>query len=297
MSRAGPRDRPILVTGATGTQGGAVARELLDRGHDVRALTRDPDQGAARELADLGAEVVEGDFDHPSSLRSALDGVYGVFSVQNFWETGYDREVRQGKTVANAAADLGVEHLVYSSVGGAHTDTGIPHFDSKREIEEHVRGLDLPHTILRPAFFMQNWETPDLRNAVLEGAIHQPLSPDTPLQQIAVEDIGVFAAKAFESPDEWVGRAVDISGDELTMPEAAETFARVIGRDVEYVQVPWDDFRDMAGEEYAVMYRWFEEEGYVADIDALRREHPRLMDLEAYLRSHGWEDGKDPVPG
>lgn len=297
MTPAAPADRPILVTGATGTQGGAVARELLERGHAVRALTRAPGQSAARELAGAGAEVVEGDFDHPASLRPALEGTYGVFSVQNFWETGYDREVRQGKTVANAAADVGLEHLVYSSVGGAHLDTGIPHFDSKFEVEEHLRSLDLPTTVLRPSFFMQNWETPDLRNGVLEGAIHQPLSPGTPLQQVAAGDIGVFAARAFENPGDWVGRAVDLSGDELTMPEAAEVFSRVLGREVEYVQVPWEDFEEMAGEEYAVMYRWFEEEGYVADIDALRREHPGLKDLEAYLRSHGWEDGKEPLPG
>lgn len=292
-SRGG--DRPIFVTGATGTQGGAVARELLDRGHRVRALTRDPAQEAARDLTELGAEVVEGDFDHPGSLRDGLDGVRGVFSVQNFWEVGYDREVRQGKTVANAAADVGVDHLVYSSVGGAHLDTGISHFDSKYEVEEHIRGLDLPATILRPAFFMENWEMPDLRNAVLDGAIHQPLSPDTELQQIAARDIGVFAAMAFESPNRWQGRAIDISGDELTMPRTADVFSRVTGRDVEYVRVDWDDFEEMAGEEYAVMYRWFEEHGYVADLDELRDEHPGLKDLETYLREHGWTGGKEKI--
>lgn len=291
-------DGPILVTGATGTQGGAVARELLDRGHEVRALTRDPDQKPARDLEGLGAEVVRGDFDHPSTLRDALDGCRGVFSVQNFWEVGYEREVRQGKTLANAADGAGVEHFVYSSVGGAHLNTGIPHFDSKHEVEEHLRGLDdLSTTVLRPAFFMQNWETPDLRNAVLEGTLYQPLSPDTTLQQVAAEDIGVFAADALESPKAWRGRALDVSGDELTMPEVADVFTRVTGRDVEYVQVDWDAFEEMAGEEYAVMYRWFEAGGYVANLDELRALHPELMDLETYLRTHGWEGGKEKIEG
>ena len=147
-------ERLILVCGATGSQGGAVARRLLDRGFRVRALTRDPQKPEAQALADGGAEVVQGDMDDRSSVEEVLEDTYGVLSVQNFWETGYDREVQQGETVADAANAAGVEHFVYSSVGSAHRRTGIPHFESKREVEEHVRELGLPYTILRPVFFM-----------------------------------------------------------------------------------------------------------------------------------------------
>src|ERR687886_2667436 len=142
-------ERLILVTGATGKQGGAVARSLLDRGFRVRALTRDPQRPEAQALTEQGAEVVQGDMEDRSAIDRVLEGAYGVFSVQNFWETGYDREVRQGKTVAEAAKAAGVEHFVYSSVGSAHRQTGIPHFDSKWEVEEHIRQIGLPYTILR----------------------------------------------------------------------------------------------------------------------------------------------------
>ena len=145
-------ERLILVCGATGKQGGAVARSLLDRGFRVRGLTRDPQKPEAQALAEQGAEVVQGDMEDRSAMDRVLEGAYGVFSVQNFWETGYDREVKQGKTVADAAKATGVEHFVYSSVGSAHRQTGIPHFESKWEIEEHVRQIGLPYTILRGCY-------------------------------------------------------------------------------------------------------------------------------------------------
>src|ERR687894_1276757 len=159
MTEGQNAQRPFLVCGATGSQGGAVARSLLDRGFRVRALTRDLQKPEAQTLAEQGAEVVQGDMEDRSSMDQVLvDGSYGVFSVQNFWETGYDREVQQGKTVADAAKAAGVEHFVYSSVGSAHRQTGISHFESKWEVENHVRELDLRYTILRPVFFMHKWE-------------------------------------------------------------------------------------------------------------------------------------------
>ncbi len=295
MTEGQNAQRSILVCGATGSQGGAVARSLLDRGFRVRALTRDPQKPEARALADRDAEVAQGDMDDRPSVDRALEGAHGVFSVQNFWEAGYDREVRQGKSVADAASAAGVEHFVYSSVGSAHRRTGIAHFDSKWEVEEHVRGLGLPRTVLRPVFFMQNWQM--MREPILGGTLPQPLDPGKPFQQVAVEDIGAFAAMAFEHPDEWIGREVEIAGDERTMPEIAEAFGRVAGREVGYSQVPWDQFEEQMGEEYAVMYRWFNDVGYEADVEALRREHPGLIDFEGYLRGHGWEGAEPPAGG
>src|SRR5215213_90472 len=231
--------RLIVVTGATGKQGGAVARSLLDRGFRIRAFTRNPQKPEAQALAARGAEVVQGDMEEDrSAMERVLEGASGVFSVQNFLETGYDGEVQQGKMVADAAKAAGVEHFVYSSVGSAHRQTGIPHLESKWEVEEHVRQIGLPYTILRPVFFMQNWEM--MRDHVLGGTLAQPLDPDKPFQQVAVDDVGAFAAIAFQHPDEWIGREVDLAGDEQTMPEIAETFGRVAGREIVYYQVPWD---------------------------------------------------------
>lgn len=278
--------RTILVSGATGQQGSAVARHLLDKGFRVRILTRDPGQQAARAFAERGAEVVAGDFDDRESLDRALDGAYGAYSVQNFWKSGVEGEIRQGKAYAEAARDAGIEHFVYSSVGGAERETGITHFDSKWEIEERIRKLGLPTTILRPVFFMDNWM--NFKDAIVGGKLPQPLDPDTPLQQIAVDDIGAFAALAFANPDEWIGRAAEIAGEELTMTEIAETFGRVIGRKVEYVQLPWEDFEEQAGGEVTMMYRWFQSDGYEADIKALREEYPQLTRLEPFLHSRDW---------
>jgi uncharacterized protein YbjT (DUF2867 family) len=285
--------RLYVVAGATGKQGGAVARSLLDRGFRVRALTRDPQKPEAQALADQGAEVAQGDMEDRSSMERALEGAYGIFSVQNFWETGYDGEVQQGKTVADAAKSAGVEHLVYSSVGSAHRQTGIPHFESKWEVENHVREIGLPYTILRPVFFMQNWEM--MRGMILKGTLAQPLDPDKPLQQVAGEDIGTFAAIAFENPNRWIGREVDLAGDEQSMTMIAETFGRVIGGDVSYYQVPWDQFEEQMGEEVTVNYRWFNDVGYEADIAALQQEYPELTTFERYLRSQGWEGAELPA--
>jgi uncharacterized protein YbjT (DUF2867 family) len=284
--------RVILVSGATGQQGGSVARNLLERGFAVRALTRDTEKAAAKELVDLGAEVVSGDLEDRASIERVLAGVYGVFSVQQFWEVGVEGEVGQGILLADAAKEAGVEHLVYSSVGSAHRETGIPHFDSKWEVEEHVRASGVPYTVLRPVFFMQNWEM--MREPVLGGTLPQPLDPDKPFQMIDAEDIGVFAARAFDDPESWIGREVDIAGDELTMPEIAGTFSRVIGRNVDYFQVPWDGFEEQMGEEYTIMYRWFNDYGYEANIAALRDEYPGLASFEQYLRDHGWENAEVP---
>lgn len=282
-------NRLITVTGATGKQGGAAARHLMRQGFRVRAMTRDPESEAAKALGTEGAEVVQGDFDDRVSLDRALAGAYGAFSVQNFWETGYEREIDQGTRFADAARTARLEHFVYSSVGSAHRETGLAHFESKWRIEDHIRDIGVPHTIFRPVFFMENWESPYLRPPILGGTLAMPLDPDTNYQQITVDDVGAFVAMAFSSPDEWLGREVDLAGDERTAAELAQAFGRVIGRPVSYYQVPWDDYRAAAGDEYHDMFRWFQDVGYNADIPARRQEYPGLTGFDEYLRQSGWE--------
>jgi uncharacterized protein YbjT (DUF2867 family) len=288
MTSGANAGRTIVVTGATGKQGGAVARELVRRGFRVRAITRDTSKPAAMALGELGVEVLRGDLDDPESLRHPLESADGVYAVQNFWETGYEREVAQGIALAELAKDVGVEHFVYSSVGSAHRETGLSHFESKWKIEERIRELDLPYTIFRPVFFMDNWESPALRSAVLGGTMALPLDPDRELQQVSVLDLGAFVGMAFVDRESWLGRELDIAGDELSMTKTAETFSRVIGRPVNYVQLPWEKYRELAGEEYTEMMRWFELEGYDADIEVLRELYPGLTTFEQYLRAHGW---------
>src|SRR4051812_1587525 len=145
MSQA--NEKLIVVAGATGQQGGAVARHLLKNGWKVRALTRDPNKDAAKALAAQGAEIFQNDLEDRAGLDAALRGAYGAFSVQNFWlpNVGYEGEIKQGKIFADAAKVAGIQHLVYSSVGAAHRGMGQRHFDSKWEIEKYIKQLDVPY--------------------------------------------------------------------------------------------------------------------------------------------------------
>ncbi len=285
----------IAVTGATGQQGGAVARKLLADGWKVRALTRDLNKPEARELKKLGAEIVPGDMDDRTQLDAAFAGAYGVFSVQNFWlpGVGFDGEVRQGKNVADAAKAAGVEHLVYSSVGAAHRGMGQKHFESKWTIEQHIHSLDIPYTILRPVAFFENfhWERAYILNCVFNGL---GLRPEKERQLIAVEDIAVFAALALANRSEYAGKTIELAGDALTESQLAETFTKVIGRPVK-LTLPaggggWGD-----PEEMTAMFNFFNGEAYDADIPALRKLHPGLLTLEQYLRKNGWENA-EPIP-
>ncbi|MEU5534421.1 NmrA/HSCARG family protein [Streptomyces sp. NPDC020362] len=276
----------VLVVGATGRQGGAVARHLLAAGRQVRALTRNPVKPAARALADQGAQVVAGDLGDADSLRDALADAQAVFCVTQFFEAGYEGEVAQGRLMVDLAAHAGVGHFVFSSVGSADKNTGIPHFDSKYEIERYLARSSLPFTVLRPVFLMENWE--GRRQEIMDGFLETPLSPDRPVQQVGVDDIGAFALLALSRPDEWKGRSVDLAGDELSTAQSADVFARVLQRPVEVRRVSWDDFRDRQGEEMYVMNRWFETTGYAADPGRLRELRPGMLSLEDYLRGHGW---------
>lgn len=258
----------ILVTGATGQQGGATARELLAAGHKVRAMTRNPSGSAAKALAALGAEVVKGDLDDEASLRAALTGAWGVFAVQNTWEAGVEKEEVQGKRIAAAAREAGVQHYVYASVGSAHRATGVPHFDNKARVEETVRSLGFPSfVILRPAFFMENFASAGFKPGIDAGTLAVGMSPKVPLQMIAVADIGRYGRAAFERHAELNGQGIDIAGDSLTMPEVAAAISLEAGRTVAHFPVPIAEVRKYS-EDLALMFEWFERVGYDADIAA-----------------------------
>lgn len=263
-------DRVVLITGATGKQGGAVARELLARGFTVRAMTRKTDSPAARALAERGAQVVQGDLDDAGSLERALAGAWGVWAVQNTWEAGVEREEEQGKRQATVARQSGVQHYVYTSVGSAHRKTGIPHFENKWRVEETVRSLKFPsHVILRPVFFMENLVSPWF----LQGdKLVSALKPETVLQMIAVEDIGKFGALAFERADQMNGVELDIAGDELTLPQAASVLGKAMGKPLEYLAIPIAEVRKNS-EDMALMLEWFDRVGYDVRIPALREKY------------------------
>ena len=284
-------ERLILVTGATGSQGGAIARHLLEHGNfTVRAFVRDPNKPAAQALIQAGAELVSGDLNDRASLVRALQGTYGVFSVQNF-QDGLETEIRQGKAVADAAKAAGVQHFVYSSVGSAERNTGVPHFESKFQVEEYIRLIELPYTIMRPVFFFYNYTA--MRPMVETGTLSQPLSPQTKLQQLSEDDYGEMVAEVFDRPAEFLKREKEVASVDMTMTEIAAAFSHVLGKTVNYQQIPFAAFEQQAGEEVTIMYRWFENVGYAADLAVLKRDFSKLTDFESYLRDHGWTKPAD----
>ena len=281
------KGKTILVTGATGHQGGAVARRLIRGGWGVRALTRNVVSAAARNLQELGAEVVRGDLSDTATLAPALAGVYGVFAVLDWHEDGIEAEIKMGRNLVDAAKEAGVRHFVYSSVASAERNTEVPFFKSKGMTEDYIRKSGIPATVLRPAFFTYNFESDIMKPSILTGMLAMPLSPDRPLQILAVEDYAEFVAVAFGAPRKHIGKSLDIAGDELTMTEAAHTFSRVLGRPVEYVRVPLEQVRKINAD-YARMFEWMEKNDFGVDILALRKLHPAMLTLEGWLRATGW---------
>lgn len=259
----------IVVTGATGNQGGAIARQLLADGYQVRAMTRNLQGEKAKALAAQGAQLVQGDFDDPQSLERALDGAWGAYAVQNNQEGGVALEEEQGKRFAEIARQAGIGHFVYSSVGSADRDTGIPHFENKWRVEGKIRSLGFPsYTILRPTFFMENFLAPWLKPGIQEGKLCLPIAPDTGLQMIALEDIGRFGALAFREHERMNGVEVDLAGDRRTMPETADIISHAMDKKIVFERVPIEEMRKMSAD-LAVMFEWFDRVGYDVDIGAL----------------------------
>lgn len=285
----------VLVTGATGLQGGALARVLLERGHKVRAFTRNPDSLAAKELGGRGAEVVGGSFLDPASVRRAARGVDTVFAVTTPFESGTEAEILQGIVMADAAKMEKVHHLVYTSVASAPLNTGIAHFESKYWIEQYIRRLGVPFTIIAPVYFMENILRPWSLPALQEGRLAIGLPSSRSLQQVAVRDIAHFTALVLEYPEKFLGMRVEIASDEISGVQAAEILSYVSGLKIEYQEIPISQDIPLSrvpfmSEEYATMLGWMDRVGYSADIASLRNRYPEVgwHGYEQWARTLDW---------
>ncbi len=267
------KPRKVLVVGASGKQGGAAARALLARGHAVRAMTRDPESPRLAELRAAGVEVVRGDLLDAASLQAAMTGVDAAFGMTTPFEKGEETEVAQGEALVDAARATKLPHLVFSSVGGADKRTGIPHFDSKHEVESYLWASGVPATILGPVYFMENLFFPQNIDHLRKGVYGVPMSAGRSLQQVAVEDIGRFAAAMIEGGAKYHGRRYDLAGDDLTGTRAAELLSAALGKPVQFQEIPIAVIRSFS-DDMARMYEWFERAGYDTDIAALRAEFP-----------------------
>lgn len=263
--------RTILVTGATGQQGGSLARLLLQKEHKVYALTRNAQSSSAQDLRNRGANIMKGDLDDSDSLEHAVKDVESVFLMGTPFEDGTEGEIRRGKLMADIAEENGIDHLVYSSVANADKNTGIPHFESKYKVEQHIKNLGIPYSIIGPTFFMENLLGPGLE----QGQLALPLSPSTTLQQSALEDIAEFSALVLERREPFLGKRIDIASDEVTGEQATNILSNMLGYTVRYVPVPLEQIYQ-GNEDMARMYEWYEKVGTGIDISALHEEYPEV---------------------
>lgn len=281
----------ILVSGATGRQGGAVIQHLLKKKVAVKALSRTPDSISAQFLAAKGVTVVKGDMADPQSLFAAMKGCDGVFSIQNYFEYGAGKEIQYGKNMADAAKESKISHFIYNSVCNADSNTGVPHFETKNVIEQYIKSIDLPATILRPVKFMENYYIPQVFKGILNGKLFDSIKPGKKHQLVAVDDIGACAVNAFLNPDQYIGRVIEIAGEELSNEEIAETMSRVLGRTVKFKRLPMPVVKLVMDKEMYLMFKWFNEKGYTAGIEETKRNFPavQITGLKSWLLNENWQ--------
>lgn len=282
------RRRTYFVAGATGKQGGALARQLLAHGRRVRAYTRNPGGPQARLLQRLGADLHAGGFDDPGPLARAMRGCDGAFAMATFAEAGVEAELRHGRALADAARRAELPHLVYSSIAGADRETGIPHLDSKGAVERYLARAGVPYTILAPVFFMENWLA-ILPPAVARGRIAYPLPRERVLQMVAVDDVAAFARMVLDGPVGFLNRRVEIAGEALPMEQVARILSTAVGRALPYDRVPLEAVRARDGR-LGRLCAWLDEEGARVDVDRLRARYRELgwTSLAAWARRQDW---------
>jgi uncharacterized protein YbjT (DUF2867 family) len=278
--------RTIVVTGATGLQGGAVARRLLQDGWYVRGLTRNAASKQAQALRALGAEIVQGDMAEAASLRRAFEGAYGIYSVQNPFVGGPEAEVRQGKNVAEVAKEVGVEHLVYGSAGTGRKGTGVPSWETKLQIEDHMRALGLPLTILRPTAFMELMTHKKFFPPVAAWQVMPKLMGSSRrLPWLCTEDLGVIGARAFADPHSLVGRDLTLSSDVRSLDECRSIYREVMGRNPRRLPVPVWLFQrfGFVGKDLTTMWRWLRTGHVDLDTSPTRTIHPDALTVGDWL--------------
>jgi uncharacterized protein YbjT (DUF2867 family) len=284
-------DNVVLVTGGTGSQGGATVTHLLAaKKVRVRVLTRNLESPKAKSLAARGVELVKGDFEDVASLRTALAGVSAAFSVQQWTEKGGTAaEELNGKRFADAVKASGSPHLVYSSAEGAERKSGLGHYESKWAIEQHIRDLKLPATILRPVGFMDALGVPAMQRGMYLGMFKANWGVSHRVQFVATYDIGWFAARALEDPERYAGRVIPLAGDELNVADIIRTFKTVTGHKPWVAPIPALVAKRMVPKEFADMFRWIREKGFEADIAQVRQEYPQLLTFAGWLKKYSDE--------
>lgn len=250
-------ERTVVVTGATGRQGGAVARHLLADGWSVRGVTRNAGSERAKALAVMGADVVQADMGDISQLEDAFRGAHGVFSVQNTMISGAQAEIQQGKNVADVAKEAGIRHVVYGSAGTGERGTGIPSWESKIQVQDHMKQLGLPLTVLRPMAFMElQTDKGYYPPASTWHVMPKLMGGDRPVPWISVEDVGAIAAKVFADPDRFIGADLKLAAEVASINECRALWRAITGRRPREWPMPVWMFERIVGPDLPTMWRW-----------------------------------------
>jgi uncharacterized protein YbjT (DUF2867 family) len=282
----GDNSRAILVTGATGLQGGAVARRLLANGWHVRALTRHATGEKAKALTDLGAQVIQGDMADMDSLAPAMAGTHAVFSVQNPMISGIAGEIAQGKNVALAAQQAGVQHLVYASAGTGAQGTGVPSWESKLVVEEYMRSLALPLTILRPTAFMELMTDKKFYPAMSTWYLMPKLMGSTTrLPWLCSHDLAFIVAKAFADPAQFIGKDLQLASDVQSIDECRTLYRAILGRNPPRFPLPvWLFTRfGFVGQDLTTMWRWLHTAQLNVNTGPTLALHPDALTVRTWL--------------
>lgn len=284
--------KTILVIGATGAQGGSVARHLVARGKfAVRALTRNPESDAAKMLRELDIDVVGGSLDDRASLRTAMRGAYGVFGVTNYWEH-FARELEHGRNLINAVAGSSVEHFVFSSLHSVYKlsagELSAPHCDLKHELEEYARALGIPSTFIHVAFYFENFFSFFPPQKAVDGTYHFGFPQgDTPLAGVSAEDVGGPVATIFEQPADFLGQTVGVVGDDLRGDEYARVMSAVAGKPVQYNHIPRETYAAFGfpcADDLADMFDFNRRfiPNRAADVEQSRALYPQMQTFEQW---------------
>ena len=277
-------NKTIFVTGGTGNQGGAVARNLIEQGFTVKVLTRNPNSIESENLKKMNIEVVKGDLNNADTYREYLKNVYGIFSVQTF-ENGVEKEINQGITLATLAKEFGIKHFLYSSVFGADLNTGVAHMESKFKIENHIKQIGLPFTIIRPTSLFENFLIPQVKKGILKGKLVQAIHRNTVLQYIAAEDIGKAAAKIFQESEMYLGKTIPLATEQLSTQEVADKFSEVLNKKIEYKKLPVLVTRLFLGKNLYKMFKWMTEISSFQKevVDLTKKEFPNPISLKTWI--------------
>lgn len=265
--------KSILVIGATGKQGNAVVKQLLKNNWKVRAFTRNKNNEKLTSINDSNLEIFEGDLSSQESLTEAMNGQYGVYSVQPIIVDDVEEELRQGKMIIHTAEQQDIQHVVYSTAGGVNRDRTGPHFEALADIENELKASSLNYTIIKPSFFMDNF----LRITTVEnGEISIPefIDRDVKFAMISSIDIAKFAVNIFVSRKDYNHQAIEIASDELTLKEVVKAFATVTGKPTE-IKGTFSSGTAERG--------WLEEKGYVVDFNQMDRINPTRLTLEQWI--------------